>query len=158
MRSLFIFLMAVSAFAQDRANNVYECYKETVLSAAAEVLTVQAPGSGVDRITFMDGFAYCSVAATVTVERSGTAATTTTLTPVAVSPDTPTAVGKCFSASNVGVGTVLSKLEIAANELIVIDLKGARFASDATSKNYTFRTNAVTGTCRLFIRWTEDKF
>ena len=39
MRSLFIFLMAVSAFAQDRANNVYECYKETVLSAAAEVLT-----------------------------------------------------------------------------------------------------------------------
>src|SRR5574342_237649 len=101
MRTLLLCVFcSVSAWGQ-----VFIATKQTSLSGAAEVITVQQPASNAKTVSFIGAYVDCSVACTITLERDGSAATATTLTPVALNSGTATATA--WSGSDVGAGTVL---------------------------------------------------
>jgi hypothetical protein len=156
MRKLIVgsIFSVLAAFSQDYANFI--ATKSTALTATAEVITIQQPASSAKFVRFKGAYVACSVACTVTLERNGTAATSTTLAPVKANPQSATAAtAKAWSASNVGVGTVLSVYPIAAGGSIVIDLSDHVFNAASTAQNLTLRTNAITGTAYITIQWTE---
>jgi len=164
---LAAFAVASAAFGQlpdaireaDQAG-YYAAFKETVLAAGAEVLTIQQP-VGSSKTAYLDAaYIFSTVAVVVTLEKKGTAATTTTLTPVALnnwaSGTEPTPSVAAFSASNVGSGTTISKYSLTANTSVTVDLTGVVLGSrGATTRNLTLRTTAVTGTVYLLFKWRE---
>ncbi len=76
------------------------------LSSSAEVLTLQQPASGGKAITFKGIYIDTTVAVTVTLERNGSAASATALTPVYLNfPGTPTLLAWRSSNSSGGTGS-----------------------------------------------------
>ena len=139
------------------AQSAYVAYNEAVLAGTASVVTVQQPASNSARIVrFVAASLYCSAACDVTLERNGTAATTTALTPTPINTTTSAAKAKAFSASNVGAGTVLSKYSLVAGGTMVIDLAVMNLSGTGTTKNLTFRTSAITGTARITVQFNEE--
>lgn len=147
--TLFIFLTALHA-------QNFVASKRTVLTGATEVLTVQATSSS-KRVAFVSAYVYCTVACTITLERNGTAATTTTQTPTQVNPSLGiVATATAYNTSNVGVGTVLWTYDLAGSQGLPINLAGISFAPSAgNTNNITFRTSSISGTVNLSIQWQE---
>lgn len=139
------------------AQPTFNAYYEATLAGSPAVVTVQQPAANAaSTVRFKTASVYCSVACDVTVERSGTAATSTALTPVSVNASmTAAAKTKAFSASNAGVGTVLNKFTIGAGGTMAIDLMPLTLSGAGTDKNLTFRTSSVTGTVRITIQFEE---
>lgn len=134
----------------------YVALKTTTLSATAETVTVQQPASGAKDVYFVDALVHSSVAATLTIERDGTAATTTTLTPVKTNSWIPTATATAFHTSNAGSGTAVSNaIDIPANTNVTIDLSSFNLLGAGTAKNLTLKTNSITGTVKIRIKWEE---
>lgn len=136
----------------------YVAQKTTALSSAAEVITVQQPNpSSSNRfVDFKTAFVSCSVACTVTLERNGTFATSTTLTPLNVNPGETAATVTAWSSSNVGTGSIIQKADIAAAGYLVFDLTGINMKPQTgTGSNFTLRTTSITGTVNITINWTE---
>lgn len=153
--ALLIFC-ALSAWSQ--TGGVYTAYKQTALSSAAEILTVQQAAGIVPRTaTFTGAYIWCSVACTVTVERNGTAATTTAQTPAPANPQSGPSELQAFNTSNVGVGSVIAgPFNLAASQGMPIDLAKVAFAANsAAAQNITLRTNSITGTVNLGFVWQE---
>ena len=67
----------------------------------------------------------------------------------------PVALAGGYSASNVGVGTVLHKETLGAGGRVVLDLSGYSMFDEGTGRNYTIRTNSVTGIVRIALRFRE---
>lgn len=132
-------------------------------SAAAEVLTIQHPANSNKTFRYLSAYIYCSVACTVTLERLGTAATTTKATPVAANPASPTvnvSVANVFTTSNVGIGTVINTYNLAAGAWMSIDLglyiRNGMFVSPAgVLDNLSLRSSSISGTITLQITWRE---
>jgi hypothetical protein len=141
-----LFLLSLPAFAQ-----VFVIQKTTSLSGAAEVITVQQPTSNSKRVEFDRAYVDCSVACTVTLERTGTPATTTTLAPLNINTGETAISVKAFSSSNVGTGTVLSVISLGAGSSVVIDMSLMRFEKGTNTTNLTLRTSAITGTVDITI-------
>ena len=99
----------------------------------------------------------CSVECNLTLERDGTAATTTAATPVALLPQAPAAVTKAFVASNVGAGSVVGRYTITAGDWERIDLTRFRLFGLGTAKNLTLRFASMTGTVKVIILFTEER-
>ena len=162
MRKLFLILIPLAlgwAATPALAQREYVAVHETALTSAAEVDTVQAPAASGARVTrFVRVTLYCSVACDWTVERNGTAATSTALTPVALSSSMPqTALTLAFSASNVGVGTIIGKYSCTANmPTVVVPLDNVAFFGAGTTNNVTLRSTAITGTARVVIDFKEE--
>lgn len=134
---------------------LYTASREVTLSGTAEVVTIQQPATNSGQHFFMDGLAvYCSVDCTFTVERSGTAATTTAFTPAPVNPGTAVAKAQALHTSNVGSGTAIGKYWVAAGSEKVVGLRGLRLRTN-TRDNLTVRTSAITGTVRILVKWGE---
>lgn len=150
--------------------NVFYAFKETALVAAAEVITVQRPantnntgGTVLSKIVCLDSISlWSTVATTFTLEKLGTGATTTALVPVAENNWTtgvePTAFANFFSASNVGMGTVIAKYDVAAGGTpLVIDMTGFVMSQTAGStQNFSIRSSSITGTVRVGLKEKEQ--
>lgn len=147
-RLALLFVLALCAQAQD-----YVAVKETALTGAAEVITIQQPATGALTVRFKTAWVDCSVACTITVERNGTGATATTLTPSPL--NSGTAKAKAWSGSNVGTGTVISKFSLPAGSGVPLNLAGITLVGNGISKNLTIRTSSITGTVHINIVWTE---
>ncbi len=154
-RLLLLLALALPLVAQTPS---YTATKTTTLSSAAEAITIQAPGAAGTRptklITLTGASVNCSVACTVTVERDGTAATTTALTVSPLDYHYPAAQAVAFSASNVGSATAtLASYPIVAGATVLIDLSTKQLLSGGD--NLTIRTNSITGTVVINFAWTE---
>lgn len=153
MKLLSVLLLLVSsAFAQAEYVALYEAN----LSAAASVITVQSPATGAARsVRFVGAYVYCAAVCDVTLERDGTAATATAITPAAVSLSAPAAQTKAYRSSDVGAGTVIGKYTIPAGGTQVIDLGSAVILR--AGGNLSLRTSSITGIARIAIQFREDQ-
>lgn len=149
-------ILAITLLAQNITQPKYLVYKETTLSSAAEVITVQQPASGGKIVNFTDAYIYCSVACNPTIEINGTAASATTLAVIPLSNTLNASPTTAWSASNAGVGTVVGKFSIAAGIPYPLDLSGMRMQGNSNTTNMTVRTDSITGTVRIQIRWIEQ--
>src|SRR5437016_4831410 len=103
MRKVALFLLTVGLCAGQIS---YVANKTTALSAAAEVITVQQIAAGTKTLQFVSASVDSTVVTAITIERDGTAATSTALTPAQVNPVIGVvATAKAWSASNAGAGT-----------------------------------------------------
>jgi hypothetical protein len=135
----------------------YAAVKKTALVKTAEVITVQQPATGSTTVRFLGASVYCSVACEITVEKNGTAATTTTLAITRINPDfgPATGIATAWSSSNAGVGSVIGIYSIAAGATMTLDLSEIRLVGNGTGKNFTVRTDAITGTVIVNVQWEE---
>jgi len=138
-------------------DDYFSLSKVTALTAAAEVLTVQHPATAKKSVRFISALIFSTVAATVALERNGTAATSTAQAPVACNPadvNVSTVEASGFNTSNVGTGTVINTYQIAANTYYQIDLSLFQLPA-GVADNLTLRTNSITGTVNLQILFRE---
>lgn len=144
-----------SLFAQSQANKEaqYIATKETTLTSAAEKVTVQQPITGAKVVIFRYAKVYCSVACVATLSFNGTAATTTTLAPVALN-HTAAGTAVAFSSSNAGAGTTVDVYRVPAGEY-VIDLSDFYMDATGTAYNLSIGTDSITGTARITIKYLE---
>jgi hypothetical protein len=155
MKKLLLFTAllssGISCFGQ-----VYAVRKQTVLAGTAEVITIQQPATLARQVTFISAYFDCSVACSFTLERNGTAATSTTLAVNNVNPGETAAATTAWSASNVGVGTVLASYNCPGACSIAIDLTGVTFAQvNGTGVNLTLRSSSITGTVDIIFKYSE---
>lgn len=153
MKKLLFLALFVSSFCSAQ---VYVARKQTVLTAAAEVVTIQQPTSASRQVTFIGAYFDCSVACSFTLEVNGTPATTTTLAVNNVNPVETVAKSTAFSASNVGTGTVLFSYNCANACSQSIDLTGIVFAQGSSNiTNLTLRSSSITGTVDIGFKFSE---
>ena len=159
MRYLVLLLTtALTIGSAQRFENRFTLIKTTTLAAASEKLTVQQPASGAKSVFLLSASVYCSVACTATMTRDGTAATTTALTPVAISGiGAPATTTTGYHTSNVGAGTTISVAHvIPAGATVVFDLSGIHLRGNGTAKNFSIATNSITGDAKIQIIWREE--
>lgn len=166
-RLLSIFCLLVgTAGGQTSYDQLFSAYKSTSLSGAAETVTVQHVASYViggvtystKPVKFVSAYLYCSVACTVTLERGGTAASSTALAIVNVNPRNPnkqSTTSQAYSSSNVGVGTIINTYTIGAGNFVSIDLSLSQMLG-GVADNFTFRTSSITGTAAIQLMWYEQ--
>lgn len=146
------FVLALPAWSQI----YYSASQTTTLSAAAEIVTIQAPATqaAMTKLIQMKGVAVvCSVACTVSLERDGTAATSTSLTTNPILNGEPASTATAWHSSNVGTGTVLSQYQIAAGGTLNLDLTNKWMGTPG--QNVTIRTSSITGTVNINFMWIE---
>lgn len=148
--SKLLFLLTLPVFGQG-----FVVQKTTSLSGAAEVITVQQPATGSRRVLFNAAYVDCSVACTVTLERSGTPATATALTVNRINAGETAPSVLAFSGSDVGAGTVLSVISLSAGGSTVIDLTAMKWEKGTTTTNMSLRTSSITGTVHITIQFSE---
>lgn len=133
----------------------YSVSKTTTLSGTAEVITVQQPAAGAAIVRGVGIYIDSSVALTITVERNGSAATTTSLAVANVNPGEATAISGAYNSSNVGTGTVITRANIAAGGSLTVDISKIIMIGSGASKNFSIRTNSVSGTVNIVIIYSE---
>lgn len=154
MRLFILLVFCISLVAQSIETPRFIAYKETVLADTSEAITVQQPSSGAKRVFLEDGFVYCSVSCEVTFELNSTAATTTTLA-VVPTQEGSTNAANAFSSSNASSGTVLGKITIPEGYTVPFSYAGIKLSGNNTGSNFTVRSNSITGTIRIQMRWIE---
>ena len=151
----FLFL---SLFVASLASGqVYVVQKTTTLAATTEAITVQQPATGARQVTFIGAYFDCSVACTFTLSVNGTAATATSLPVVNVNQGETAAKTTAWSGSNVGTGTTIGVYACSAACSLSIDLTGVTFAqgTSTTGTNLTLKSNSITGTVDIIIKYSE---
>lgn len=149
--AILFLLFAVSSYSQI----YYSVNKTTVLSAAAEVITVQQPVTAATVVRFVGIYIDSTAAVNITVERNGTAASATSLAVNNVNPGEQIATTGAYSSSNVGAGTVITRMSIPAGGAGIIDLSKVAMIGSGTNKNLTIRTSSITGTVNIVISYYE---
>lgn len=127
-------------------------------SVTSEKVTLQHDPTNQTRIMACYAVINSTVAGTVYTEVSGTAASTTTLTPAATSPGGRTAKALAYGNSNVGSGTATSKpMVVTASVPFVLSLKGVRLSGNGSTKNLTLVIAlGSSGDVTTSIYWAED--
>ena len=161
MKTLALFLIAASAFAQQTVNYVATTGMVSV-SAATYAATLQQPATGAVTVVFpgsvpqasglppVGATIYSSVATTATISRScTTAASATAGTVTSVLPNVPAALVNFFTGSNASGCTTLRVIPIAAGQEYPIDLSGFNLATAGTSSNITISFASLTGTVNI---------
>lgn len=139
-----------------RNNRFYVFYNAASLSAADATLTLQQPASGSKWVFLEHLQVYCSVACVLTISRDGTAAANTAATEVSLNGG-ETATATAFTASDVGSGTTILTIPIAAGSPVAIDLERLNLEpNNSTANNITFDTNDITGDVTMYLRWREE--
>lgn len=157
LATFVLFISTLSAQTTNPYDQYFSATKTTSLTAAAETLTVQHTVDKQRNVTFISGYMYCSVACTVTLSRSGTAATTTANSVVALNPNNvfvQTNQALAFNTSNVGAGTTIIVYQLPAGSFMTIDLSKFEL-SGGVADNLTMGTNSITGTAVLQLTWQE---
>lgn len=153
-----VFLLTGAAFGQQGYTAAYTAS----LITAASVVTVQTAAASSttehNAVSFVGAYVDCSVACTFTLEINGTPATTTSLALSSLSTPSTTPSCTAWSASNVGVGTVLGTYSLTAGKSIALDLSTILFNQGTNLSNLTIRTNSITGTVHTVIQFTEGGY
>jgi hypothetical protein len=153
VKGILLWLVAIGA-AYGQSFHYSTVYNATVSSSAA-VLTVQQPATPIVHAILRSVSIYCSVACTVQVERDGSAATATAGTAASSTQEAPSAGVLVFTGSNVGSGTILSQaFQVSAGTSILVNLAGLEMLK-AQPRNYSFRTNSISGTVQMTLLWDE---
>ena len=147
-------LVAMSCGAQDTLNE-YIVYKQTALTAAAELITIQQPASPVMTVIGEIASVYCSVACDAIVYQLGSAATATTLATNALNGGMASSA-VAFSASNSTGGTAINTIAIAAGNTQTIDISRL-YISKGAGQNFSIGTNSITGSVRITVQWREQR-
>ncbi len=153
---LVVALLLPIGSAQDPNTKRFAAYKATNLSGAAEVITIQQPATNGKVVRIEAVEVWGDGAFTATIERDGTAATGTALTPSVVTYGT--VVANAFHTSDVGVGTVITVKEVPANVITPIVFPGGLYlAPTGTASNFTVRTSLITANVKITIVWREGR-
>lgn len=150
--ALFCILLAISAAGALSATDTYVVVRKSSLSSAAEAITVQLPSGTTRTVAFRGASVDCSVACEVTIERDGTAATTTALSVAKVNGTSPASAASAYRSSNVGAGTEIGRQSVAAGGKLVLDLTNKGLLA---GENLTIKTNSISGDVIVNIEWTE---
>jgi hypothetical protein len=139
-----------------QAQVTYTVSKTTVLSSSAEVITVQQPSSNALVVRGISAYIDSTAACAFTIERDGTPATSTALTPVPLNPlISSSAASTGWSSSNVGTGSVVTRAATPAGGSVVVDLTRLVMNGNGTFKNFTLRTASCTATVNVVLTYTE---
>lgn len=146
-----LFALACTCAGQDLYNVIYE----GSLSAAAGAVTIQnKTGSKTTVLRWVS--VQCSVACSIYLEKNGTAATSTAVTPTPVNDaDAATSPVKfnAYRDSNVGVGTKMSPTyELSAGQILPLDLEDMEIKGANDGKNVTLRIASMTGDYSVHFR------
>ncbi len=149
-------LLLPASIAQDPNTKRFAAFKATSLAGAAEVITIQQPASDGKIIRIEAVEIWSDVACTATLERDGTAATGTAITPSVITYGSPS--GNAFHTSDVGVGTVITIKEISANVITPVPFPGGLYlAPTGTASNFTVRTSSITADVKITVVWREGR-
>jgi type IV secretory pathway TrbL component len=144
--------LAVPALAQVGPYKIFQ--RQTAATAA--ILTVQQPATASKTVIFDKARVYCSAACTFSVERDGTAATTTAGTIAKLTSSLPNATATAWTASNVGSGTQISETyDLAAGGSLELDISKLRLVGNGTAINVSLRVASASGTITTAISWFE---
>jgi hypothetical protein len=148
-------LFALASFAQQQNVNtrVYSVFKETSLAAASEAVTIRVPSNTNKSAFILDANLYCSVACVVTVESNGTYSSGTTITPTKGRTSWPASEMLATHSTSISSTTTRASFTLAAGEKLPLDFRGT-FLTDAADA-ITFRTNSITGTFSVLVRYEE---
>lgn len=136
----------------------FSVYKKTTLAGGRQVITIQQPAAELNsrRIYFEYVQVHCTVACVVEIERDGTPATATALTPTDVSKHGPI-TAKAWSESNVGAGTKITEFDVPANATVPYALDGFMLKpGGGPGENLTFRSSPLTGDFKITVVWREE--
>ena len=147
-RFVALSLLAIAALAQ----GTYVVERKSSLSTSAETITVQLPAGTVRTAKLVDASIYCSAQCEVTLERDGSLATTTTVTPVKLNSTDSTATAQAYRSSNAGSGTTIGRQIIGAGQVLVFDVEDVGLTAGET---FTVRTDAITATVIVSVKWRE---
>lgn len=136
------------------ASESYSYFREVTLSASTDRLTVQQPTTVIRTANFVGASIYCSVACTITMDRSGGIATSTAAIPTKVNPPAAAPTIVVFTASNGSAGTTINKYVLSAGQTLPIDLSA--ISLDVTNSNLSFTTSSITGDVKIFLMWREQ--
>ncbi len=139
-----------------QAQITYTASKTTILSGAAEVVTVQQPATNSNVVRFIGAYIDSTAACAFTIERNGTFATGTTLTPRPINPDQQAGIATAWSGSDVGTGTVITRATVGAGGWFFIDLSRVYMRGNNTSINLSLRTASCTATVNIVISYSES--
>lgn len=139
--------------------NVYTVSKTTTLSSSAEVVTVQQPATGSLITRFISAFVDSASGCAFTIERNGTPASSTALTPAPANPSvTPAATTTAWYSSNVGTGTVLTRATLPAGGGIIVDITKVFLQGNNKGQNLTVRTASCSGVVDIVITYSEANY
>jgi hypothetical protein len=152
-----LFLAAVA-----QAQPVYTAiYEDATLSSAAGVTTIQQPAAPKKKARLIGVKVYSSAEVVVTLEHSGTAATTTASTSITRQPgvnELPTLL--FYTASNAGAGQVWDKTTIPAGTEktwgCLDEEAWCGTMPKTVGMNWTVRSASMTGTLRVTWMWAEQ--
>ena len=156
MRQLLLVLGLLTAPLAYAGEAVFHVTHEATLAASAHAITIQQPASGSKKVTLQSANLYCENACTVTLEKDGTAASSTAGTVVTLDESrNDSATATVWVNSNVGSGTTIYTYVLSAGQQITIDLEDIVMVGDGTGNNVTLRTASTTGDIKRGIKWTE---
>lgn len=152
MKRLALFALALLIAPTGKTAGIYTYERASSPSASAEVVTLHFPTGSSKTMYLIGATIYSSVATTYTVERDGTAPTTTPVIPAELNSGTAGLI-VAYHTSNVGSGTTVKTYNIAASEEQRIELG---YKTLKAGKNITIRTASMTGNVRIFLQWREE--
>lgn len=165
MRKVFWILMVLMVLmvlsAPAWAQYQYVLFREATPAAAASVVTVQQPATGARNVRLVSIYVYCAVDCGFSLERDGTAATTTASTPTPMNSSVPVSKATGFHTSDVGTGVTLAKFSLVAKSSIVLSasnggLGNVSLTGQGTGKNITVRSSSISGLIQIAIMFTEQ--
>lgn len=163
---LSLFAGAITAQQQVQIANPcvqFACFhayvSASLASSASTTLTIQEPATGMRQVQLQFAVTQCATQAyTISQAQSGTAATTTAGTAIALLPTTATAAAKVFTASNVGAGAVTAAPIILAAGPQSVDLSQRTMATAAANYSVTLTNNGASScTGAMDIYWYEKQ-
>lgn len=152
-RWILLLLTAGAVYAQSHVA------LSTRSATTTEKVTIQHDPAAPARIQVCSVVVNSTVDGTVSTEVGGSAATTTEIAEVSVSPGGPTPKAKVYQASNVGTGTLTSRpMRLQANIPFILNLKSVRLSGPGTTKNFTVVIAlGSSGDVTTSLYWAEDE-
>lgn len=153
LRVLALLLIGLPLAAQSLVG-CYDVRRTGTLSGAGTVLTIQQPASNAANhdLRIVSVSMWASVDANFSIERTGTAASSTALTPTPLSSTTPAAAFNAFHSSNVGSGTQIGPTHrfTDGSSAIVVGFDSSAGGillkwNGGTTANFSVRLASITG-------------
>lgn len=138
------------------STQAYYDYNVNASLTSAGVWTVQQPSTVTKTASFVGMTITSTVPLTFTLERDGTAASTTAGTVTQINPSNAASTMNVYSASNVGTGTVMGTYSVQAGVPFSLDLSPQILWKQQTGRNLTVRTSSVTASVQLVVLWSEQ--
>lgn len=155
IRLLLLVLMSWPLLAQPRTRDYCVTWSTTLVVDAAGI-TVQQPASGAKNVRGQSATVYASSECAFSIEKNGTAATETVLTPWVGRDDIPqTPAALAYSDSDVGAGSSGPRHVVPAGGTFPLSLRGVEMHGNGTAKNFTLRTETCSADLTFNICWEE---